>query len=208
MKRISKKMMKEFIEKISYVKETSFGEGDDMQSDCYYLKSDDGYITHVGLEGEIKWLLKRGITEHLQSINGGSMQLGFNPDEQKWYGWSHRALYGFTTGSECKKGSCHYQADNKENFAEACLGFWQGDEYSVGDDKYEFTKGSDYYGDELVDGVLVTYTYNDKVPNEKLRGSKSENFSPFPDKWGKGEWVATNMVEAKEMACDFAKGVS
>jgi len=30
--------------------------------------------------------------------------IGFSEDEQKWYGWSHRAIYGFKIGDVVKKG--------------------------------------------------------------------------------------------------------
>lgn len=35
--------------------------------------------------------------------------VGFSEKEQKWYGWSHRAIYGFGIGSKCKKGDAHYK---------------------------------------------------------------------------------------------------
>jgi hypothetical protein len=33
--------------------------------------------------------------------------IGFSEKEQKWYGWSHRAIYGFKVGDGCKAGDCH-----------------------------------------------------------------------------------------------------
>lgn len=30
--------------------------------------------------------------------------IGFSEKEQKWYGWSHRAIYGFKIGDKCKDG--------------------------------------------------------------------------------------------------------
>ena len=30
----------------------------------------------------------------------------------------------------------------------------------------------------------------------------------FPDTWGKGEWIAETLEDAKQMAIDFANGVS
>lgn len=32
--------------------------------------------------------------------------IGFSEREQKWYGWSHRAIYGFSIGDVVKKGDC------------------------------------------------------------------------------------------------------
>ncbi len=32
--------------------------------------------------------------------------IGYKPAEQKWYGWSHRAIYGFKIGDTVKEGDC------------------------------------------------------------------------------------------------------
>ena len=41
-----------------------------------------------------------------------------------------------------------------------------------------------------------------------MRGQISGIFSEYPEKWGKGEWVAKNIEDAKQMAIDFARSVS
>ena len=33
--------------------------------------------------------------------------IGFSEKEQKWYGWSHRAIFGFGIGHIAKEGDCH-----------------------------------------------------------------------------------------------------
>jgi len=202
--RISKKQLQSFIDRIAVVEKSKRGD-----SDVYVSKIDGSYITHVGMEDKFKFLLKRRITEEIQDGYGEprTICIGYNPTEKKWYGWSHRAIYGFGIGSKCKKGDCGYKPSNKEDFRDSCLSFWGDSEYSIGDDKVEFGKGEDYDG-KIVDGVIVTYTYNDKVPNKSIRGTTYANFSPFPKKWGKGEWTAKTMEEAKEMAIDFAESVS
>lgn len=198
--RISKKQLQTFIDSIADTKDWDSGIKGDM-SKIYVSKIDGSYIGHVGLEGDLKYLIRKGITEEV--VSG----LGYNPTEKKWYGWSHRAIYGFGIGSKCKKGDCGYKAKNKEDYKEWCLSFWRDDEYSIGDEQAVFGKGEGYEG-KIVNGIIVTYTYNDKVPNEKLRGTLYENFSPFPKEWAKGEWTATTMEEAKEMAIDFGESVS
>ena len=57
-------------------------------------------------------------------------------------------------------------------------------------------------------GIWVRYTYDDKTPNEKSRGQISGVFSEYPKKFGKGEWVAKTIEDAKQMAIDFNRGVS
>lgn len=49
-----------------------------------------------------KFLKKHGIKE----ISCG---LGYSETENKWYGWSHRGIYGFEIGSHVKKGDCAYK---------------------------------------------------------------------------------------------------
>jgi hypothetical protein len=50
---------------------------------------------------------KHGIKK--QTMPGHNVpSIGFSEKEQKWYGWSHRAIYGFGVGSKVKKGDCAY----------------------------------------------------------------------------------------------------
>lgn len=34
--------------------------------------------------------------------------IGYSPVYRKWYGWSHRAIFGFKPGSRIKKGDCGF----------------------------------------------------------------------------------------------------
>ena len=50
---------------------------------------------------------KFGIEEfHLAQPSHKVCSIGFSPSRQKWYGWSHRAIYGFGIGFKIKKGDC------------------------------------------------------------------------------------------------------
>jgi len=49
---------------------------------------------------------KRGIKPELADHNDDVCSIGFCEREQKWYGWSHRAIYGFGIGDEVKEGDC------------------------------------------------------------------------------------------------------
>ena len=59
-------------------------------------------------------IVKRGIKPEPRKpdrpeSNGGFGQtcsIGFCEGEQKWYGWSHRAIYGFAIGDIAKEGDC------------------------------------------------------------------------------------------------------
>jgi hypothetical protein len=50
----------------------------------------------------------RGIQPQLSSPDNSVCSIGYSVKDGKWYGWSHRAIYGFRVGSTCKKGNCHY----------------------------------------------------------------------------------------------------
>ena len=202
-KKISKKLQK-FINSIAVI-----GNSNIPNDDCkiYYSKVDGAYLTRVGMENHLNFLLKRGITEQIQDGYGepNTCCIGFNPIEKKWYGWSHRAIFGFGIGSECKKGDCHYEPSNKEDFKEDCLRF-------LGDTDMSETYKTNPIAEEGEQdgklGVWVRYTYNDKVPNEEMRGQISGVFCEYPEKYGKGEWVAETIEDAKQMAIDFARNIS
>lgn len=42
----------------------------------------------------------KGILPELSGPDHSTCSIGFCEREQKWYGWSHRAIYGFGVGSE------------------------------------------------------------------------------------------------------------
>lgn len=67
----------------------------------YYSDLDGGY---VGNEDFVKTLLKKGIVPEKAQQDHNTCSIGFCDEEQKWYGWSHRAMYGFGIGHKCKKG--------------------------------------------------------------------------------------------------------
>jgi len=98
MKRISQKTLNKFINQIAF-----------RRGIKYYSKIDNSYLTRVGMEKSLKFLLRFDITEFIQNTNNNpdhTANIGFCPKEQKWYGWSHRAIFGFGIGSIAKEGDC------------------------------------------------------------------------------------------------------
>jgi len=59
-------------------------------------------------------IVKRGIKPEPMKpdrpeANGGwgrTCSIGFCERDQKWFGWSHRAIYGFGIGAKVKEGDC------------------------------------------------------------------------------------------------------
>lgn len=142
--------------------------------------------------------------------------IGFNEAEQKWYGWSHRAICGFGVGATVKLGDCAYKPSNRAEFI-IWLENWYSDNENL---KVE----------PVVDGVKISYDvpdYNPEPVDQSLVEELKEAFpkgrievmKPFtahrrefvekyPDTWGKGEWAAQTLDDAKQMAIDFAEGVA
>ena len=58
---------------------------------------------------------------------------------------------------------------------------------------------------EEVDGVRVKYEIHQQG-TEKI--FKTDSLEPLDIEYGKGEWVAETIEDARQMAIDFANGVS
>lgn len=184
----------DWIKRNTYVTEWKHPIGEKLK--IYASKIDDSYITNIGLEKELLTFFNKGINElQMSRPDGRTATIGYSDKDNKWYGWSHRAIYGFTIGSEVKKGDCGYFASNLEDWIQSEINFWVNYEYH------------NSYSYELKDDKLIIISpYNDK--NKTLRGTIYTHESYIPKKWGKGEWVAKTMDDAKQMAIDFARGVS
>ena len=48
----------------------------------------------------------RGIAPEKSKPEHSVCSIGFSEQEQKWYGWSHRAIFGFGIGHVVEEGSC------------------------------------------------------------------------------------------------------
>ena len=177
---------KEYLDKVAYVKEHVIPMGDDAEdqvSNAYFSKFDDSYITQVGMEDSVEYLAEREITDEL------THGVGFSPKD---------GIYGFEVGSTCKKGNCHYRAANIEDELEAAVAFWS-DEYKTNVEANLQSDGT----------IHVKWKYDDAVPNEESRGKISgTDWRYDPNNFGRGEWTAKTMEDAKQMAVDFNSGVS
>ena len=49
---------------------------------------------------------KKGITPEKMYPHSKVCSIGWCQAEQRWYGWSHRAIFGFGIGDTVKKGDC------------------------------------------------------------------------------------------------------
>jgi len=202
----------EWLGKVAYISDSEIP---DDNGKVYYSKFDGSYITRVGMEENVEFLANREITEEL------THGVGFSLKDNKWYGWSHRAIKGFCVGATCQRGDCHYLPENKEDFLESLLEFWD-------EEHREIVRGV-HTPQEIMDsqptapgeaeqvsvpsgkfekGVYIEWRYSDKLPNKKLRNTLSGIFTPYPESFGRGEWTAKTLGDAKQMAIDFNESVS
>ena len=62
-----------------------------------------------------KFFNKHGIVPEKISPSSKVNQIGFSEKEQAWYGWSHRAIYGFKIGAKAGPGKVGYETLKQEN---------------------------------------------------------------------------------------------
>jgi hypothetical protein len=74
------------------------------------FKMTSAYTPEGNYIGDSKaaWRLcvKRGIKPELAKSTDKVCSIGYSTKDGKWYGWSHRAIYGFKIGDKVKKGDC------------------------------------------------------------------------------------------------------
>jgi len=156
---------------------------------------------YIGSEEDAKFICdKMGIDPIC--IDGNSVcSIGFCKKDNKWYGWSHRTIHGFGIGSEVKKGDAAYNPTDKKDFAENMRDFYHSEEY------HEWTRYRSVENDEGVLVLEIEHLYNNNTPNEHIRGETLKMIVDFPESFGKGEWKAETLEDAKLMAIDFANNV-
>ena len=62
---------------------------------------------YIGNSRDARYLIvKRGIRPEKRTPTSRVCSIGWCEKEQKWYGWSHRAIFGFGVGDVVKEGDC------------------------------------------------------------------------------------------------------
>jgi hypothetical protein len=162
--------------------------------------------SYVGLSNSpiVKFLQDREIEPQKAKPQDAVSSIGFCEKENKWWGWSHRAVGGFTIGSEVRKGDISYVPADEDDFLEDCIRFWSDETHLDMDGKW-------VTDDNLAPCVQVTWTNSsdpDLIPNEKARGQKGSTLMYPGDGWGRGEWTAETIKDAMQMAIDYAENIA
>jgi len=78
------------------------GEGDHWTPMRWATTPDGAYIGT--LRDAHRLCVLRGIRPELRTGTSNTCSVGFSEREQKWYGWSHRAIFGFGIGDVVEEG--------------------------------------------------------------------------------------------------------
>jgi len=183
------------------IDDSEYGGNGELEMICCYSTCTGHWI---GNAKDARHLCKKYGVRNLQRISKytyAPCSIGFNEQEQKWYGWSHRAIFGFGIGSKVDIGSCAYTPKDEADSIAHGIRFWS-DEDRLNVRAGEITE------EDGRRGVSIIWEYSKNIPNEKLREKISSVFWDFPDEYGRGEWIAETLEDAKQMAIDFANGIS
>ena len=164
--------------------------------------------SYIGDCEQAQMLESRGIVPQRRRPDHKTASIGHAPKENKWYGWSHRAIYGFGIGTKVVRGSCAYKPVDKNDLMTAHIRFWADEESEQCTQTIITDKSFDVispYNDEPGLGLSISTECVRKADNELLQ---STHWAPYPDVWGRGEWTARTIEDAKIMASDFSDGVS
>ena len=159
-------------------------------------------------------VVQRGIQPEKTSDDHCVCSIGFSVKDGKWYGWSHRALYGFKVGSKCKNGDVHYRPETPEKLKKSIT--------APDEDGWAWQKPEDV---ELIEGGVRVRPRPIMVhaivePDDLADAIESLPDAPgeptcaieapgsFEIRCGRGEWTAKTVADARQMALDFAEGVS
>ena len=166
---------------------------------------------YIGLLEDAQYFCYKRDLRKLQSVgNSNVCSIGFSEAEQKWYGWSHRAMCGFGVGSVVKRGDCAYLPKTKEELVEDLIEFFELDwtfrACETPDIQVIGFPQHIIFGVPTDEGTGVFIDGAHRFIGDPKRNYNSSYIYPYMN--GKGEWAAKTMDEAKEMAIDFAMSVS
>lgn len=89
--------------RMSYRREIWSMEGNDpVELDAVY----NVHGVYVGDKETADFLAEKCIMPEPSKPTSSVCSIGFSHKDQKWYGWSHRAICGFRPGDTAKEGDC------------------------------------------------------------------------------------------------------
>lgn len=149
-------------------------------------------------EHEQAFKLLTGVN-HNYSFN--QCMIGYSKIKKQWFGWNDISIRGFKVGSKIEKGNIGFTPRNKEECLEEALDFFLSRNGKLLNCKYDVENKN--FGMGLMFEYEDMCGYKSRNKNRKNNLKRYKQWIPYP-KWGKGEWKAKTMEDAKQMAIDFA----
>jgi len=147
--------------------------------------------------------IKLGIAPEKANPKHSVCSIGYSKKDKKWYGWSHRAIFGFGIGSSVKRGDCAYRPISPKDLEDSMIRFWKDENSELIDSRIGVP---DPHGLERA-GIGVAIKIKSVRKSDKSFLT-FEYWEPYPETWGPGEWTAKTISDAKQMAIAFAESVS
>ena len=138
---------------------------------------------------------KFGITPEYRDETSNICSIGFCEKDKKWYSWSHRAIAGFGIGSKVTKKSVGYRPGTVDELYD------------------DLTRGMDDKEKACVTKLEKSVRIQTKTVRAVDPNDDNTAYVPAASQYteyeiGRGEWEAKTLEDAKQMAIDFAEGVS
>lgn len=170
--------------------------GNEQEFEMEYALNENG--DYIGSVEDAKYICEeKGIRPITTEENSKTCSIGKSVIDGKWYGWSHRAMYGFEPGSECTPGNCHYKPNTIEEYLDSLYAWYDHSKnlkIVLTPDKKE----------ARITYNIVSESSDPTIVNKDI--IKHDSVEPVV--LGKGKWTAQTEEEAKQMAIDFSKSVS
>ncbi len=176
----------------------NFG-GEDFEMKRAY--TDNGH--YIGESVEAFRLCKRdGIKPELIDSSDTVCSIGFCEKEQKWYGWSHRARYGFSIGHTVKKGNIGFTSSSVDELYDKMV--------TPDDNGWAWQEAENV--EKLENGVRIRHKMIEHTAKNDETGELTGWVEVEPKyqfiKTGRGEWTAETLSDCKQMAIDFVNDVA
>jgi len=125
------------------------------------------------------------VQNHKNDSSLDANMLLFNGEE--WDAFTDRGIKTyFKIGSTCKKGDIHFVPSNKQEFIEQEVEFWKG-------------KGFDVLECKVGD---LGFEFKMRIANGRF-GKGITHYAKLPQSYGRGEWTAQTLDDAKQMCIDY-----
>lgn len=151
---LSKQLIQDFGYCVLYEDQARHFSSEETISILYIENSDGHYVSGIDSnakpdQGCLGMILEHKIYPELNRPDASICTIGFSKDEQKWYGWSHRAMYGFGIGHVVEEGDV------------ACSNYISGHNYDVSERPFCVPPG--FIVKTLDDAKKVAIAFSDSI---------------------------------------------